>query len=109
MLEDLLQKKDESQSLHSDNAYIGDRCKSFIRKFKMNDKLHEKVYWNTPLTKKQIASKRKKSTVRARVEYVFGFMYMNMNHRIGMRYIGMDRIASANGLKNIVYNICRVI
>ena len=108
VLEDLLQKKDESQNLHADSAYSGDRCKSLLRKFKMKDKVHEKGYRNNPLTKKQMASNRKKSTVRARVEHVFGFMHMNMNHRIGLRYIGMDRIASAIGLKNIVYNMCRV-
>jgi IS5 family transposase len=51
VLEDLLQKKDESQSLHADSAYSGDRCKSLIRKFKMKDKVHEKGYRNTPLTK----------------------------------------------------------
>jgi len=108
VLEDLLEKKDQSQNLHADSAYSGDRCKSLIRKFKMKDKVHEKGYRNTPLTKKQMASNRKKSKVRARVEHVFGFMHMKMNHRIGLRYIGMDRIASAIGLKNIVYNMCRV-
>ena len=108
VLEDLLEKKDQNQSLHADSAYSGDRCKSLIRKFKMKDKVHEKGYRNTPLTKNQMASNRKKSTVRARVEHVFGFMHMNMNHRIGLSYIGMDRIASAIGLKNIVYNMCRV-
>jgi transposase, IS5 family len=109
VLEDLLEKKDRSQSLHADSAYSGDRCKSLIRKFKMKDKVHEKGYRNLPLTKKQMASNRKKSTIRARVEHVFGFMHMNMNHRLGLKYIGMDRIASAIGLKNIVYNMCRVV
>jgi IS5 family transposase len=108
VLEDLLQKKDDSQSLHADNAYSGDRCKSLIRKFKMKDKVHEKGYRNTPLTKKQVATNMKKSTVRARAEHVFGFMHMNMNHRIGIRYIGMYRIPSAIGLKNIFYNMCKV-
>lgn len=109
VLKDLLEEKNQGQKLHADSAYSGDKCKSLIQKYKMKDKVHEKGYRNNPLTEKQIASNRKKSSIRARVEHVFGFMYMNMNHRIGLRYIGMDRIASAIGLRNIIYNMCRVL
>ena len=44
----------------------------------MKNKVHEKGYWNRPVTDEQKTSNTTKSKIRARVEHVFGFMEQSM-------------------------------
>lgn len=107
VMEDLLNESDRGQTCYADSAYTGSKCKEVMKRFKMKDKVHKKGCRNKELSAKEKKTNHQKSKVRARVEHVFGFQYMNMNTAIGMRYIGLDRIASALGLRNIVYNLFR--
>jgi len=49
-----------------------------------------------------------KSTTRARVEHVFGFMEMSMN-QMYLQFIGINRTKAAIGLMNLTYNMFRKI
>jgi IS5 family transposase len=104
---DLLDENDKNKPIHGDSAYSGDPCKKIIRKHKAVNKINEKAYRNNPLTEKQIKSNRIKSKTRARVEHVFGHMWMNISGAQILRCIGFDRVASAIELTNIVYNLQR--
>lgn len=66
----------------------------------------EKGFRNHPLTDTQKANNRKKSTVRSRVEHVFGFMEQSMRGLI-FRGIGIVRAKANIALTNLVYNMCR--
>ena len=77
-----------------------------IKKYKVNNKVHEKGYKNNPLTEKQIALNNEKSKVRARVEHVFGFMEQSMN-RLYVRSIGIKRASGFVSLVNLTYNLFR--
>lgn len=71
-----------------------------------DNQIHERAYRNTPLTKAQIASNKKKSKIRARVEHVFGLI-TNEQDGMHIRVIGLIRAKAKIGLTNLVYNLRR--
>jgi IS5 family transposase len=72
----------------------------------MKSKVHEKGYRNRPLTDEQKTSNTKKSKIRARVEYVFGFMEQNMKGFV-LKSVGIVRATGIIGLINLTYNLFR--
>jgi len=105
-LGDLLDKKDEGQDLWADSAYTGEDQENTIKKYKVNNRVHEKGYKNKPLTEAQKTSNKEKSKIRVRVEHVFGFMEQSMN-KLYVRSIGMKRASGFVGLVNLTYNLFR--
>ncbi len=105
-LDDLLTEKDEGQDLWADSAYTGEEQNKTIKKYKINNKVHEKGYKNKPLTESQKESNKEKSRTRARVEHVFGFMEQSMN-RLYVNSIGIKRAIGFVGLVNLTYNLFR--
>ncbi len=106
VLDELLEETDEGQDLWADSAYTGEEQENTIKKYKVNNKVHEKGYKNRPLSESQKSSNKEKSKTRARVEHVFGFMEQSMN-KLSVRSIGMERAAGFVGLVNMVYNLFR--
>jgi IS5 family transposase len=107
-LENLLEEKDEGQTLHADSAYTGEDHENAIENVKMKNRVIEKGYKNKPLTDEQKATNKAKSKIRVRVEHVFGFMENSMNGSF-IRSIGALRANANIGLMNLTYNICRSI
>jgi len=105
-LDEVLSEKDEGQDLYADSAYTGEEQEATIKKYNMNNKVHEKGYKNNYLTDKQKASNREKSRTRARVEHVFGFMEQSMN-KLYLNTIGIKRATGVIGLINLTYNLFR--
>ena len=105
-LDELLTEKDEGQDLWADSAYTGEKQEKTIKKYKLNNKVHEKGTRNNPLTKDQKESNKEKSKTRARVEHVFGFMEQSMN-KLYVNSIGIKRASGFVGLVNLTYNLFR--
>ena len=76
------------------------------KKYKVNNKIHEKGYKNKPLTKEQKALNNEKSKIRARVEHVFGFMEQSMK-KLYVRSIGIKRASGFVSMVNLTYNLFR--
>ena len=76
------------------------------RKYGLKDEICEKGYRGKPLTDEQREENRKKSSIRSRVEHVFGFMEGAM-HGLTVRTIGMARAATCIFLKCLTYNMFR--
>ncbi len=70
----------------------------------MENKTHVKGYKNKPLTRDHFEQNRQKSSIRARVEHVFGFMERSMN-TMKLKQIGLKKIEVAIGMMNLVYNM----
>lgn len=104
-LDYLLDESDNGQAVYADSAYVG-QC-NILEKWKMIDEICEKGYRNHPLTEQQKEANRKKSSIRSRVEHVFGFEEGSMN-RLTTRAIGLMRAKSKIFLTNLVYNFCRL-
>jgi len=105
-LDDLLDKKDEGQYLWADSAYTGEDQENTIKRYKVNNMVHEKGYKNKPLTEAQKTLNKEKSKIRVRVEHVFGFMEQSMN-KLYVRSIGINRASGFVSLVNLTYNLFR--
>lgn len=105
-VEQLLTEKDKNQELYADSAYTGEVQEKIYQNKEVINKVHEKGYKNRPLTESQIASNKEKSSIRVRVEHIFGFIENSMNGSI-IRTIGMARAKAKIGMMNLTYNICR--
>ena len=104
-LDYLAEESDRGQSLHADSAYVG-QC-DILAKWGMSDEICEKGFRGHPLSDEQKSSNRKKSSIRSRVEHVFGFEEGSMN-RLTTRTIGLVRATSTIFLKNTIYNFFRL-
>jgi IS5 family transposase len=98
--------------VYGDSAFVGTeiaanikaKARKATRKIRL--KITEKGYRNNPLTDKQRASNRRKSSVRCRIEHVFEFIVNSMNG-MNVRSIGILRAKLNIGLPNLIYNMCR--
>jgi IS5 family transposase len=105
-LETLINRDDAGQKLYADSAYVGQE--ESIEWCYMTSEVHEKGVKNHPLTDSQKASNRFKSTFRARVEHIFGFMTNSMD-AMHIDTIGILRAAAKIGLMNLTYNMMRCV
>jgi len=106
VIEELLTINDEGQPFYADSAYTGEAQEKIYNSKKVINKVIEKGYRNTPLTKEQIANNKEKSKIRVRVEHIFGFVENSMHGSI-IRTIGIARAKAKIGMMNLTYNICR--
>lgn len=106
VLGDLLDKTDAHHDIYADSAYTGDRNEKALKRRKIRNRIHERGYRNRPLTDQQKENNRKKSTIRVRIEHVFGQITNSMNG-FYIRSIGIVRARSMIGLINLVYNMNR--
>lgn len=105
-LDDLLERSDGHHDLFGDSAYSSGAIDSRLKRLKIRNRIHEKGYRNHPLMEAQKGKNRDKSRIRARIEHVFGFMENTMKAGF-IRCIGIMRAATAIGLINLTYNLCR--
>lgn len=70
--------------------------------------IHEKGYAGHPLTEEQKRANRARSTLRVRVEHVFGAQVQTAGTLI-VRTIGLARATVKIGLRNLAYNIARFV
>lgn len=104
----LMDEKDSNQPLYADSAYTGEGLHKELKNKGLDLHIHEKGYKNSPLTVRQKATNTAKSSYRARVEHVFGFMENSMNG-MKLEIIGFKRAEACVGLMNLVYNMFRKI
>jgi len=67
----------------------------------------KKALRTKPLSDTQNALNKKKSSIRVRVEHVFGSI-KNEQNGLFVRVIGLSRAATKIGLTNLVYNMRRM-
>lgn len=79
---------EEDRKLWADSAYRSAEIEAMLAAKNLVSEVHERAYRNTPLSELQKASNRLKSSVRARVEHVYGHMETAMGglmiHTIGL-------------------------
>ena len=101
----LLNHKNSSQSLWADSAYYSAETEDVLAQSGIRSKIHKKGCRNKPLSAFQKGLNKRKSSVRVRVEHVFG--RMAMMHGNTLRCIGQLRAANRNRMRNLVYNLTR--
>lgn len=105
-LENLLDNTDKGKKLYGDSAYKSKEIDDLLDKLGIKNKIHEKGYRDHPLSEKQKKQNKKKSSVRVRVEHIFGFIENSMGGSF-IRSIGKMRAAGIIGLMNLTYNMFR--
>ncbi len=74
----------------------------------LNSRIHRKGHRDKPLSERQKRGNKTRSTVRARVEHVFGAQNNDMGGTL-VRSIGLVRAKARIGLKNLAYNMRRLV
>ena len=105
-LDNVLDPANDSQNIWADSAYRSEEQEVRLAKKGYTSHIHERAYRNTPLTPEQEAANRERSSIRARVEHVFGHIENTMNGCY-VRTIGLVRAKAKIGMENLAYNISR--
>ena len=102
VLSDLLHG--EERRVYGDSAYIGQKDQIRANAKQAKDFTHKRGHRNNPLTQKDRKSNRYKSTIRSRVEHLFGVIKQQFGYR-KVRYKGLLKNAQAVFMKCALANI----
>lgn len=89
----------------ADSAYDGQPVALHLEAIGVQSFIHQKGCRGRELTRRQKAANKTKSSVRVRVEHVYGWMFRRGKWII--RSIGMARAHRCIGMANLVYNMDR--
>ena len=104
----VLDEDNSGKGVWADSAYRSENIEAGLEALGHISHIHERGYRNHPLSEGQIASHREKSKTRAKVEHVFGAWVTSMGGKM-LRCIGIERVRTQLGLKNLAYNFKRYI
>jgi len=91
----------------ADAAYRSEEMEAKLRARQLKSHIHRKGKRGKPLTEQAKASNQTRSSVRARVEHVFGAQANDMGGTL-VRTIGLVRATAKIGMKNLAYNMRRL-
>jgi IS5 family transposase len=100
----------DTTGVWADSAYLSKAIIAALKEKKPNISINicNRGYRNRPLTDEKKVENGLISKVRARVEHVFGFMTRSMGGMV-LNCIGIERAKRDIGLKNLGYNIRRLV
>lgn len=104
----LLMRGNTGASVWADPAYRSEEMEAKLRACILKNRIHRKGKRGKPLTEQGKASNRTKSAVRARVEHVFGAQINDIAGTL-VRTIGLLRAKAKIGMKNLAYNMRRLV
>ena len=105
VFEQVLDERNTSGDVWADSAYRSAEHEEMLSKGGYRSRVHRKGQRNHPLPERSREANRKKSTVRARVEHVFGHQEA-MGGKL-IRTVGLDRASCKIGMMNLVFNLRR--
>lgn len=107
VVEELLMRGNTASGVWADSAYRSEEMEAKLRARGLASRIHRKGKRGKPLTERAKQSNRTKSSVRVRVEHVFGAQANDMGGTL-VRTIGLVRAKAKIGMKNLAYNIRRL-
>jgi IS5 family transposase len=107
-LDALLTKGNTSTDVFGDSAYRSVETEAKLKARGFRSRIHRRGRRNHPLSDAQTRANRAKSSIRARIEHVFGAQQSSAGGRI-VRTIGIVRARAKIGLQNLAYNIRRLV
>lgn len=97
-----------SSDVWADSAYQSEDNEIALEVMGYRSHIHKKGKRNKPLSERQKKANTKKSTVRVRVEHVFGSI-TNEQGGLYSRVVGLARTTVKIGMMNVVYNMRRFV
>ena len=108
VLEELLTSDNTASGVWADSAYRSQAIETKVKAKGLRSRIHRKGCRNRPLQAWEKAGNRYRSRFRARVEHVFGAQHNDMGGTL-VRSIGLVRARTRIGLKNLAYNMRRLV
>ena len=106
-VDELLTRGNTGSGVWADAAYRSAEIEAVLKARKLTSHIHRKGKRGKPLTQQAHKSNRTKSTVRVRVEHIFGAQANDMGGTL-VRTIGLVRAKAKIGMKNLAYNMRRL-
>ncbi len=94
------------RKLWADGAYDSEKTDKLLKRYKIINRIIYRARQGNWLPDGQARENSRRSTIRKRVEHVFGFMQNSMGGKF-IRSIGLSRALGNIGLMNLTYNISR--
>ena len=108
VVEDILDADNTASSVWADSAYRSAEIETMLKAKGLKSRIHRKGRRNKPLTKREQHGNKTRSKVRVRVEHIFGAQSNDMGGTL-VRSIGIVRARARIGLKNLAYNMRRLV
>ena len=108
VIEELLVSDNTASGVWADSAYRSKDTEGKVKARGLRSRIHRKGYRNRPLRDWEKAGNQSRSRFRARVEHVFGAQRGDMGGTL-VRSIGLVRARARIGLKNLAYNMRRLV
>ena len=106
VFEGLIDETNTGRDVYGDAAYKSEKSDQMIRGKKLYSQVHYRAWKNRPLTKTQERTNKNRSSIRARVEHVFGHMINSMGG-LTIHTMGLPRATVKMTFKNLAYNMQR--
>lgn len=107
-LDGLLDDDNTASDVWADSAYRSAEIEDKLVARGLKSRIHRRAHRNRPLTEREKQGNRTRSKVRARVEHVFGAQSNDMGGTL-LRCIGITRARARIGLRNLAYNMRRMV
>ena len=108
VVEELLTSDNTASGVWADSAYRSKAIEKKVKARGLRSRIHRKGYRNRPLQDWKKTGNSSRSRFRSRVEPVFGAQHNDMGGT-WVRSIGLVRARARIGLKNLAYNMRRLI
>jgi IS5 family transposase len=108
VIADILDADNTASSVWADSAYRSAEIEEMLVDKGLTSRIHRKGRRNKPLSKREEQGNKTRSKVRVRVEHVFGSQSNDMGGTL-VRSIGLVRAKANIGLKNLAYNMRRLV
>lgn len=105
-LEEVLDETNTGAGVWADSAYRSEETEAWLGEAGFVSQIHYKGKRGKPLSEHKKRLNRMRSTIRARVEHIFGFQKNSMGGKL-IRTIGLARAKTKIALMNLTYNIMR--
>jgi transposase, IS5 family len=108
VIDDVLDPDNTASDVFADSAYRSAEIEAKLAEQGLKSRIHRKGHRGRPLGEREQRGNRTRSKVRARVEHVFGAQANDMGGTL-VRSIGLVRAKARIGLKNLAYNMRRLV
>jgi len=108
VIEDMLDTDNTASDVWADSAYRSAHIEEMLADKGLTSRIHRKGRRNTPLSKREEQGNKTRSKIRVRVEHIFGSQSNDMGGTL-VRSIGIVRAKARIGLKNLAYNMRRLV
>ena len=108
VIDAILDTDNTASEVWADSAYRSAEIEAMLIQKGLTSRIHRKGRRNKPLSKREEQGNKTRSKVRVRVEHIFGSQSNDMGGTL-VRSIGIVRAKARIGLKNLTYNMRRLV